>query len=466
MTAPSPSAPHGTTDPPLHRDPWVWAAIAVALVLRALPMLVWGWQGPDCTRDECIYKHVTAPILRGDGLGLAPKGWLPAPLYPYLLATSKLLFGSFEAVKWVQWLLAVPTIAVMAALGAHVAQRPGARAMAWAMALHPTFIFYTGTMWTESVYTLLLWSAVLATLQARRSGPSMAIVAGALLGLNVLLRGVATWMAPVFLAALMWPTHEGSLSTVLRRRARHAWVFVATALLVVGPYSLHASRRWGGPVITDATAGHVLWLGNDRFDPVTFDYAIGQLTGPVYGATLRRGRIRCGADLDPIALDRCKVDGARREVLQHPGTFLRRIPQRLAQLVNPHSFLTRHLRWNLWPGIPWQLKELIIAAQALSSVVIVAGGAAAAALRARGALGVLVTGIVGYHVAVISLAYGLSRFRLPLEPAGMIFLVALIWGPRRSPSSPARRVLAGLLAAAALGLQAVYLPTGFLSFIP
>ena len=55
------------------RDRWVWMAVLVAVVLRAAPLLLWGWSSGDCTRDECIFKIVTNSIIDGDGLGLAPK---------------------------------------------------------------------------------------------------------------------------------------------------------------------------------------------------------------------------------------------------------------------------------------------------------------------------------------------------------------------------------------------------------
>ena len=74
--------------PSWRRDQVFWAALVVAVALRVIPLLVWGWSGSDCTRDECIYKIVSRPILAGEGLAPAPKHWLPAPGFPYVMAAA------------------------------------------------------------------------------------------------------------------------------------------------------------------------------------------------------------------------------------------------------------------------------------------------------------------------------------------------------------------------------------------
>lgn len=428
---PLPTAPR----PRPFADPHLWIATLVALVLRAVPMLVWSWSADECTRDECIYKIVARPILGGEGLGLAPAYWLPAPGYAYLLAACHTLFGSFESVKWVQWALVVPTLWMLYALAARVGQgRRPARLLVWAFAIHPTFVFYTGTMWTETVYTTLLVTLVLGLLWARDGGRWRALVPAVALALSVLTRGVATYLAPIVLLALVAPdtltAGRAAWSASWSRLRGHALVLVAALLTVVAPYSIAASVRWGGFVISDATLGHVAALGNDDFPPVTFDYGIGQLTGDVYDATRSSGQVSCPRRLPVLEMDRCKTDEARRWITHHKLEFVRRIPTRLAQLFNPHSFLTRHVRWNDWPGLPWELKELIVAYQAVFTLGVVWLGTLALWARARGAAGLVTVGLIAYTVAVISMLYGITRFRLPLEPFWLLWLAVAASDPR------------------------------------
>jgi hypothetical protein len=455
-------------EPSLHRDRSILASLVVGLVLRALPMLIWGWAGDDCTRDECIFKIAARPILAGDGLGVAPAGWLPAPGYPYLLAGCHALFGSFESVKWVQWALSVPTALLLASTASRLGGLRAARWMAWMVALHPTLVFYVGTMWTESVYAFLLAAVVEAVLWARDGQPSRAALAGVVMGITVLNRGVATWITPILALGLVAPelwTDVAGWREGIRQRARHAGAFVLAAALVVAPYSASASRRWGGPVISDATLGHVISLGNDDYPPVTFDYAIGQLTGRLFTRTLHTGRRDCPQNEGPVAYDRCEVKRALGWIGEHPGEFVARIPIRLAQLFNPHSFLTRHILWNYWPGMPWELEQLLVLYQALCTWVIVGLGTFVAFARRRGVYGMIAAGTLVYYVVLISGLYGITRFRLPIEPLWMIWLAAFFADPRAGwaelRGSPARLALATALCAALTALMAVYAWTGF-----
>lgn len=461
---------------PLHRDPAVIASLVVGLVLRALPMLLWGWAGDDCTRDECIFKIAARPILAGDGLGVAPAGWLPAPGYPYLLAACHALFGNFESVKWVQWVLSVPTALLLASTAGRVGGRRAARIMAWMVAVHPTLVFYTGTMWTESIYTLLLAGVVEAVLWSREGGPRRALVAGLLMGLCVLNRGVATWIAPLLAVGMVapdaWFDPRAWWANVAQGR-QHLLAFVAATALMVLPYSVAASARWGGPVISDATLGHVLSLGNDDFPPVTFDYGIGQLTSRLYTRTLSDGRRDCPTAAGPLPYDRCEVSRAVGWIRSHPGEFVSRVPTRLAQLFNPHSFLTRHVLWNYWPGFPWELKQLLVVYQVLSTWVICGFGTLAAFAvgrpsTARRAFDLIAMLILAYYVVLISALYGLTRFRVPIEPLWMVWVAAFFAAPQESWAS--LRASPGRLAAGVVGLvltsaaMSVYLWTGFPGF--
>jgi hypothetical protein len=418
----------------------VWAAVAVAVVLRAAPLLLWGWSGDDCTRDECIFKIAARPILEGAGLGLAPKGWLPAPGFPYLLAACKALFGSFEAVKWVHVALAAPMVLTTFALGRRVGGMRAGVFAAWGMALHPTLVFFAGTMWTETLYTALLLPTVLGVLWAREGGPSRAAAVGFGLGLCVLNRGMATWMAPIFALALLWP--DAAAATVASWRAafaerqRHLAAFAVAWLLTIAPYSAVASARWGGFLVSDATLGHVIAMGNDDYPPLTFDYQIGQLTGPLFARTEARGRAPCPHDGGPVAYDHCEVTRATAWIGAHPGTFLARVPERWSQLFNPHSFLTRHVLWGFWPTLPWEGRQLVVLAQVVCSYVVLIGGAVAMWARGRGPYAVLVAGIWLYYLAVIGALYGLTRFRLPVEP----LLVVAVAGALAHPAE----VVAGL----------------------
>ncbi len=451
------------------RDPTLWAAALVGLILRIAPWAL--WPSSDCIRDECIYRTIAWRIADGEGLTTASKGWLPAPGYPYLLAWSKMLTGSVEGVKSLQVLLAVGSLFVIYAIARDVFDRRTARITAWAFALHPTLIFFTTTMWIETIYIFLLMTSILAALFARRRGWGVGAVSGVVLGMAVLFRGIATYLPPVFALGIVWPEEPLSL-TAWRESVRARWksalaLCVATAI-TVAPWSIYASPRQGGFLVSDATVGHVMWLGNNDYPPLTFDYGIGMLTEDLFGKYLRTGRRPCDRSEPPVKSSRCDVDASIQWIQENPAEFVSRIPVRTAQFFNPNSFLTRHVRWGYWPGLPWWAKEGIVVFQVLSTMLIVLGGTLGFLGRGRGAYAWMALFIAAYTIFASAIMYGMTRFRLPIEPLWLVFLAALLASPRETwaalRASRLRLALAVCATPLLLGLMLWYLPTGFPMF--
>lgn len=450
------------------RDRTLWAALAIGLILRALPMMLWPWDVGDCVRDECIYRSRAGAILDGEGLTTTDKGWLPAPGYPYLLALMKLLFGAFFAVKHLQLGLSLASIVVIYLIGRRIADRRVGRISAWLFALHPTLAYFAQTMWIEPVYVFLLLSAILALLWAREGSWQRALLSGGLIGLAVLFRGVATYLPPIFLLAAIWPD-QGPLLTGLRdglrARWKHGLAFLLAMATVISPWSLYASQRYGGFMVSDATAGHVLFLGNNDFPPLTFDYGNGMLTSSLYARYLRTGRRPCPRNEPPVVSSACEVQATVDWIRENPKTFVDRIPMRLAQLLNPNSFLTRHMRWGYWPGIPFAVKEGLAIGVVFTSFLVMVGGTVGAFARARGPYGVMAVGVVLYTCATIAMAYGMTRFRLPLEAVWIPYVAVFLAYPRATLQSllASGPRAAGLFITLPplLALMAWYLPTGF-----
>ena len=198
---------------------------------------------------------------------------------------------------------------------------------------------------------------------------------------------------------------------------------------------------------------------------MTFDYGNGMLTQPIFQRHLRIGRKPCPRNQPPVQSMTCEREAARKWIMDNPGEFASRIPQRFAQLVNPHSFLTRHVRWGYFPGIGWHLKELLVLLTALSSSVIMVGGTLSLWARARGPFASIAIGTILYTFATIAVVYGMTRFRLPLEPLWTVYLALLLADPhgtlRELRSSTPRQVGALLTLPALMALMLWYAPTGW-----
>jgi len=463
------------------RDRWLWGAIGLGLVLRVLPMIL--WPQFECIRDECIYRAMADAIREGDGLTVSNKGWLPSPGYPYLLAFCKTVFGSYFSIKVLQIILSVITNYFVYGIGYRIgadptrpnaaeARRRTARVAAFLFALHPTLAWFTNTQWIETIYIFFVLGAMLFLLASRAGKPVVALVSGLFLGGAMLFKGVATYMPPFFLIAALYPWDTpwqlGSWVRSLRARSGHVAAFVLGILITVGPYSVYASKRHGGFMVVDATVGHVLFLGNNDFPPLTFDYGNGMLTQPLFGKYLRAGRRPCNREVSPVISSSCEVDAVVEWVKDHPDKFVERIPVRLAQMFNPNSFLTRHIRWGYWTGLPWWAKEGLSVLIVLFSIAITWLGTIAAWGRARGPYAWMAVSAVLYTLATTMVSYGMTRFRLPLEALWLPYLALFLAQPKVTwqavVASPTR--LAGVLLTLPplVVLTLWYLPTGFPMF--
>lgn len=412
-------SPDESTEPPrLRHDRVAWWALLAGVYLRVMPMMI--WQYGACVRDECGYILLAKSLLAGEGLVPTGSGWLWAPGYPALLAAHSWAFTTPFAAKGLQVVASFVGMILAYHLAGQVGGRRGARVSIWLSALSPTLAFFTTMLWSEAIYTPLLLGALAALGWARRGGGARALAPGALVGLCVLFRGVATYMLPIFAMGLLWE----------RWREKRAWTGALAlglgAALVVGPYSLHATERWGGTVISDRTLGQMMWLGNNDFAPMTFDYGNGALSTRQYATAAAMGRRHCEFNGDPVAWDACEVKAGVDWIRRNPTVFLQRVPVRLAQILNPNSFLTRHLRWGKWRGIPeWGVEGLCTLTVIWSGVAVLLGTLGLYA-RGRGWLALVTAGVIGYHLAAIALLAGLSRYRVPLDALWLVWSAALI----------------------------------------
>jgi hypothetical protein len=88
--------------------------------------------------------------------------------------------------------------------------------------------------------------------------------------------------------------------------------------------------------------------------------------------------------------------------------------------------------------------------------------------RARGPFGLISAGVLAYYVVLIGALYGLTRFRLPIEPLLLLWVATWFASPAAAweelRASPLRLGAATFGASLVAGLMSVYLWTGFPGF--
>ena len=237
------------------------------------------------------------------------------------------------------------------------------------------------------------------------------------------------------------------------------------AALVVAPYSFYATQKFGGLVVSDRTMGQMMWLGNNDFPPMAFDWGSGQLSKRAYERYEHRGRKHCGFKRDPVRQDTCEAAAGKAWILANPVAFLERIPVRVSQMLTPHSFLTRHLRWGRWRGMPQEVDEALIVSVVGFSFLTLVGGTIGIGARGRSWYAATAACLVLYHVAAIAVLAGLSRYRLPLEPLWTVFVGGLLADPRGAwaafKTDRLRLVTTAVLSLALIAVMLRYLPAGW-----
>ena len=458
---------------PWWRDRSLATALVVGFVIRLVPVLVWIYTW-GCLRDECTYLGLARKIGSGQGM-VGSAGWLWAPGYPMVVAFHTWLTGLGATTKVTQAIFAAICTVLMYRLTCRIWEDRGPKesrriglTAAWFYTLSPHMAFFAMSLWSEVIYGTILLILLMTLDKARtavesgvfRSGwTKYALWVGFLAGICVLFRGVATYMVPIFGFTLLWRRWGSAL----------AWKQVAlmalAASFTVAPYSIYISKKMDATVISDRTLGQMMWLGNNTYDPITFDYGNGQLSQRAFKRHIEEGRKHCAGRKETIKRDTCETQNGKDWILNNPKEFFSRMPLRVAQLMNPHSLMTRHLRWGKWRGLPQWFDEFLILAQALSSMLVLIGGSLALVARGRGGHG-LVTGLILlYHCAAIAALAGLSRYRVPLEPllmvyaAGLIARPSLIW--EGLVSERWRAILAVLVMVWVIPLTLWFLPAGW-----
>jgi len=440
-------------------------AMLIGFLLRIVPVMVWlSW---PCVRDECTYLRLSERILDGDGM-TASNGWIWAPGYPVLVSIHEWFTGYGAGIKTTQCIASAGVMVLLFHLSRRFANAKVGRVAVWMYALSPTQIFFAQSLWSECLYGGLLllgvWFFEQATTvssgEQETSGLKKALLTGVLVGICVLFRGVATYMLPIFCVALIWR----------RWTSRIAWkqsvVLIFGTVLMVGPYSTYASKKFGSFMISDRTLGQMMWLGNNDFEPIAFDWGNGPLSNLAFERHTKSGREPCAKKKQPVARDKCQTKAGIDWIKSNPQTFIERVPLRIAQMMNPHSFLTRHLRWGNMQGIPRWVDEAIIAVNVAWNLMILWLGTIGLVLYGHRGKGLLVSGIWLYHVAAISLLAGLTRYRVPLEPLLMIYAGWFVvnWGSNWQNASTPRKVSAVIFGALVVFFTMWFFPTGWVQW--
>jgi 4-amino-4-deoxy-L-arabinose transferase-like glycosyltransferase len=414
----------------------------MAFAVRALAL--WGVSGATPLLDERTYLLRAHALLDGEGFVGSYQTWVrhdeadptKAPQYPgafqppgytaFIAGVMAVSGRSVTAVKFAQLLLGTLTVLLVYALGRAWFDARHGLVAAWICALYPNLIAFSHYLWSETLYTLLLVCAV--WLLTRRPQPPQvgaAIAAGVVLGMAALTRSAIVYFVPVLMIWLAL-AHRPWWRSALARGA----LVLTVCLLTILPWTIRNHRIHDGWVLVDTNGAYNVWRGNGpaffelRKDPRLPRYAWPFESLPLYPVGDRQARwlVRdvkreLGVD-QPTDLEvaRAARQTAWRSIREDPTAFLRRAAYKISDLWNPTSFLLRHFVLGAYGDVSDALRGTVSWAAILAYLGVMAFAVVGAVGARRDPRTWLVLLLLLFVTGIGAVAFGLTRFRLPLVP--------------------------------------------------
>jgi 4-amino-4-deoxy-L-arabinose transferase-like glycosyltransferase len=343
---------------------------------------------------------------------------LRPPGYPTLIAAVYHLFGeSLLALRLVEAVLAVVSVALIGLIGTRVfGRRAGLIAGALA-ALHPVLAFLPSTQYSESTLVLVITLGLAATFAALGQGGRWRwLIAGLLLGVATLVRANTIGLFPGLALGLV----------LALRRARRgvlapALVFGLGLGLAIAPWMIRDHQVMGRWFFISTGGGRQFWLGNN---PAANGSTI---VHPVPDAKTQAALDRLP---DEFARDRYLYAEGTRYVREHPGRAARLYLFELGNLFALYPETSTHIYVNPWSRV----------AQSVSSLLVFAGTLVAIVRRRREpALWPLLLASLSFALINSVVLTGM-RYRMVIEPC-LILMAGAGWaallGARPSPGNGA-----------------------------
>ncbi len=403
----------------------LWLLVLSMLIkLAIVPLVV----GMEQKADERQYV-AAAPTIVATGAPRYPNpNWdeaHAAPGMPYFLAGCYALAGEsgFKTLaRVVQVLLSVFTLLLVHALALRLGAGPRTALLATALvALDPTQIAFTHYFWAESLYSFLsiwaVWLLVSAADGERNYGAAFG--AGLVAGVATLTRGLLFGLTPLI---VLWLLFAGAASP--GRRVGSATLFVLGLVLAIAPWSLRNTERYGKFLLVSTNVGAVLAKGANPITPENHDLGLGgwstelreytRLHGPDYRDVIPMRPRYISEDI--VEQNDVRTREGLAFLLDYPALTLRNARIRLQYLVNPTSFLIRHIREGYYGELPRWFSEPVIALTLLASMVVMAGFVFGVFVARNDPDKMLTLIVVVGSLAICALVAAVSRYRVPLVP--------------------------------------------------
>ncbi len=396
--------------------------LALAFILALCLRLVYIWEAsrtPFFTGlvvDQLAYDGWARMIAAGHWLG--SEAFYQDPLYPYLLAAVYSVFGRNLALVYVLQAL-LSSLCCFAMYGIARRGLGDARTGLLAAFLWATFkvdFFYNAQLLKASVAVVLV-VLVLWLLLVSRDRMSLFAAAGAglSLGLLLLMRGNMLLVAPLL---LIWLAYV----LVKQHKKRAAPVLALALVFIALPPGITAIRNrvvTGEILVTTAQGGPNFYMGNFQGNKwgTGVDPPFAQRYPGVESEDFEKeAERRTGRDLSSSETSRFWFKETMREIKADAGLFVVRLGRKALLTINRFE-LTDNLGYDFFAEHYSVLLKLPLPGFWLAAPFGIAGLVLALYQRKGGLLAVF----AGGYALTLLVFYVLSRYRLLLAPALLVF---------------------------------------------
>jgi 4-amino-4-deoxy-L-arabinose transferase-like glycosyltransferase len=351
------------------------------------------------------------------------------PLYLYFLGVPFALFGSLEAVKYVQCIAGALLAPALGLAGRRAFGETTGLVAAGVAAFYPQLVWFAAHFWAETLFTVLLWWAMERLIAADAAASSFAAASsGLLFGLAVLTRETVLYFLPLAALWLGWRRPGGG---------RRAGLLLACAALAVVPWTVRNYVVFDAFVPVSTAGALNLWQGNTRLDR--------QQVYEQYWAV--HGRI-------------AKYEFARRRAIEsilerQPLWLFEKLKDEMPAFWAAHGQPIDHLERGAYGDVARSRALFAVWVVLLPYLAVLVLFVVGIAFLPRGRPLVLLLGFLAYYVLLHVAAHGYPRYRLPAMPA--VFLVAahglVAWRRRPRPVVDLRHRLAAAAIALVLALS-------------
>ncbi len=406
-------------------------ALVLGLLVRGVIFWQTGTLGTEIV-DEQHYSQLASSILQGYGFAwdaTHPTSIRP-PLFPGMVAAIWTIAGSgnLQAVRLVQILLAALTTVLVFEIGRLAFDRDVGRYAAALFWLYPSLMFFNFMILTETLFTLLLVAFVLLTIMLVRTPRAwIALLCGVALGLAALTRSIV-WPMPIVLCPLLAILLRGSG----RARITAPALLLLSYVVVMTPWAARNTRLQGVLTIVDTMGGLNLRMGNYDYTPDDRMWTAVALTGEK-NWSYDLANEHSGQPFTEGQRDRWAQRKAVAYMRANPWITLRRTLIKLADFWGLEREYAAGIGYGLFAPPHWFgfIGPLVIIIAYVGVVTLGAAGMwlAAPDRRIHAVLLLPVLLIMGIH----AIAFGHSRYHVPLIPIFGVYAVSMLFAQGRIP---------------------------------